>query len=83
MSDVRIEMIEKAKNDVMDVLKKRHSHLTPLEILSMFSHITGQVLALQDQRKITPQMGMEVIAKNIEAGNESVVDGIMKSEGSA
>ncbi len=53
------------------------------EILALTAHMVGQILAIQDQRKMTPAMGMKLIADNIEQGNREAIDGLSKSEGTA
>lgn len=54
-----------------------------LEILAIAAYTVGQLVALQDQRTVTPAMAMEIVANNIEAGNLHVVEGIMDAGGSA
>jgi hypothetical protein len=39
----------------------------------------GQLCALQDQRKFTGQMLMDLVATNIEQGNASVIEGLMNA----
>ena len=51
------------------------------EILATLSYTVGQLIALQDQRKMTPEMAMQLVASNIEAGNLSVLEGLAKAPG--
>lgn len=65
-------------------LVSRHSsHLAAIEILAIAANMLGKLLALQDQQTVSPKMAMEVISRNIEAGNKQVLDQLNDSKGSA
>jgi hypothetical protein len=49
----------------------RHKHLTPQEMLAGAAQLVGNLVALQDQRKMTPAMALEVVQANIEVGNQA------------
>jgi len=51
--------------------------LDAVEILAVLSHLVGQVIAVQDQRAMTPEMAMEVVGANLEVGNREVVDSLL------
>lgn len=55
--------------------------LDAMELLALLSHLVGQVVALQDQRKVTPAMAMEVVQSNIEQGNREVIDDLLNTTG--
>lgn len=63
------------RDDVIELLRKHAGELPADEMLALASHLVGQLLALQDQRKITPALGLKLIGENIEAGNAEVVNG--------
>ena len=42
-------------------------------MLALSAHLVGQIIAMQDQRKMSPAMAMEIVAKNIERGNGEVL----------
>lgn len=42
-------------------------------MLAVSSLLTGQLLAVQDQNTTTPAMGLAIVSRNIEAGNQAVV----------
>lgn len=48
------------------------STLDAIEILALLAHLVGQVIAMQDQRTMTPAMAMELVASNIQQGNSEV-----------
>lgn len=51
--------------------------LDAVEILAVLSHLVGQVIAVQDQRAMTPDMAMHLVGTNIEVGNREVVQGLL------
>ncbi len=61
-----------ARDDMIAVLR-RHEHLRPDELLAVSSYFVGQLLALQDQRTMTPEAAMDLIKGNIEAGNAQAI----------
>ena len=71
------------RNDVVDLLNKHAGHLSAEEMLALAAHLTGQVIALQDQRTMTPERAMKIITSNIEQGNEEAMAEIKNPVGSA
>lgn len=71
------------RNDLVAVLKKHGDTLTAPEMLALASHLVGQLVALQDQRTVTPEMAMKLVADNIEQGNQEAIDGLLDTKGSA
>lgn len=69
------------KNDIAGVLKKYEKLLDAQEILAITAQIVGMVIAMQDQKKITPAMAYEVVAQNIEAGNRAIIEDLLNSAG--
>ena len=55
-------------NDLKAVIGK-HQHLTADRMLAGASQLVGNLIALQDQRKMTPDMALAVVQENIEEGN--------------
>ena len=73
-----------AREAVLEALKPHQEKLDALEILALLAHTLGQVVAFQDQHKVTREMALEIIIANIEAGNAEVLDSLRhNSEGSA
>ena len=52
-----------------------------LELLGVLSYTVGQCVAFQDQRTVTAAMAMEVVARNIEAGNASALSPLLGPAG--
>lgn len=71
------------KRDLDKLLKKHATRLSAQDLLAVASQVVGMLIALQDQRTMTNEMAMEVVIKNIEAGNQEIVSNIMNSKGSA
>jgi hypothetical protein len=72
---------EIAYQDIVALLR-RHEHLTPLEMLAIAANAVGKMIAMQDQRVVTPDMALAVVGKNIEAGNRQVIAELAATKGS-
>ena len=44
------------------------------ELLGLMAHVTGMMIALQDQRTMSPEQAMNLVISNIENGNKSAVE---------
>jgi hypothetical protein len=71
------------RDDLITVFLKHGDNLSSVEMLALAAHFTGQLIALQDQRTMTPQRAMSIVANNIELGNQEVLDGISDWRGMA
>lgn len=70
------------RDALMATAKANVGELSALDILAMFAHCTGQLIALQDQRAITPAQAMQLVANNIEQGNrEAIAELLGKTQG--
>lgn len=74
---------EIAYQDICVLLNKHAGKLDALEMLAVASNMLGKLVAMQDQRKITPSMAMEIVAQNIESGNQQVLAQLAQSKGRA
>jgi len=83
MKPVSPTAAHRAFRDELIALLRRNDDLSALEMLAVASHLVGQLVALQDQRALTPGEAMEIVAANIEAGNRSALDGILDTKGRA
>ncbi len=57
--------------------------LTPMEMLAVTAHLVGVLIAVQDQRKMTREMALELVSQNIEAGNAEAINSLLQTEDSA
>lgn len=67
------EIVKQCRIDVLQAIHNYKGKITPEEILATLSFTVGQVIALQDMRKMTREIALEIVASNIELGNASVV----------
>lgn len=73
----------KVRDAMLAVIRKEAADMDAIEILAIAAYTVGQLIALQDHRTVTPSMAMDIVAKNIEAGNLHVVEGLSRPEGRA
>lgn len=71
------------RNDAVELLRKHGAHLHSDEMLALAAHLCGQVMAMQDQHKMTKEMAIQLVIDNIECGNKEVIASLDKTEGSA
>lgn len=57
--------------------------LPQVEMLAVAANMVGKMVAMQDQTTMTPDMAMEIVAKNIEHGNRQVLDQLKSVRGSS
>lgn len=74
---------EVAYQDLCALVNKHAGKLSALELLAVASNMLGKLVALQDQREVTPATAMEVVARNIEQGNQQVLAQLAQSKGRA
>lgn len=74
---------EVAYQDLCRLVRKHAHKLSALELLAVAANMLGKLVALQDQRTITPAKAMEVVAQNIEHGNLQVLEQLAQSKGQA
>lgn len=74
---------EVAYQDLTALVRRHADKLTGLELLAIAANMLGKLVALQDQRSVSPEMAMEIVARNIEEGNRQVLEQIGQSKGSA
>jgi hypothetical protein len=60
--------------DLVALINKNAGKLTALEILAVAANMLGKLVAMQDQRTVSPSAAMDVVIKNIEFGNKQVID---------
>ncbi len=70
-----------AREDLLACLQRHAAQMDALELLGVLSYTVGQFVAFQDQRTVTAAMAMEVVARNIEAGNASALSPLLGPAG--
>jgi hypothetical protein len=74
---------EVAYADLTALVSKHADKMSSLELLAVAANMVGKLIALQDQRKVSPQLAMEIVAKNIEYGNSQAIGQLDQTKGSA
>lgn len=69
------------RNELIAVMRKYGGKLRSDEVLALAAYTVGQLIALQDQRTVTPAMAMELVASNIEAGNQHALAEVKSAGG--
>lgn len=62
-----------AFDDLIALCSKHADKLTKLELLAVAANMLGKLVALQDQRYVSPEKAMTVVFENIQAGNGEAV----------
>lgn len=70
---------EQCRQALIDAMRPYADKLGAQRMLAVASAFVGQLVALQDQRTMTPAMAMEIVARNIEGANQEVLDGLRDS----
>jgi hypothetical protein len=72
---------EVAFQELCDLVRKHSEDLSALEVLAVAANVVGKLVAMQDQRTTTPEVAMEIVARNIELGNEQVLQHLQDVKG--
>lgn len=67
--------------DLVALIRKHAGHLSGMEMLAVAANMVGKLIALQDQRSVSPATAMETVRKNIELGNQQALDQIGRTFG--
>jgi hypothetical protein len=65
--------MEAFRNDLIALMDKHAGRLDASAMMAIAAYTTGQIMAMQDARKWSPALAMEVVAKNLEAGNAQAI----------
>ena len=74
---------EATYQELVAIVRRHADQLSALEILAIAANMVGKLIALQDQRTVSPSAAMEVVSKNIEMGNQQALAEVSKSRESA
>lgn len=74
---------EVAYQDLCALVSRHANELSALELLAVAANMLGKLVAMQDQRQVSPAQAMEVVSRNIELGNRQVLDQLRTTKGSA
>lgn len=69
--------------DAMKAVLQDHSDMDAEEMLAVLSQLLGQLVAMQDQEKMTVERAQRIIEHNLVQGNQAAIEYLMQSEGQA
>lgn len=73
---------ENFRADMLKMLDKHAGALPQDRILALCAYTLGQIIAMQDQRKYTSEMVMQMVSANIQAGNQHAIEEVSTAGGS-
>jgi hypothetical protein len=68
---------EKLRLALCQAIRRKAPDMPAEEILAVFSQFVGQLIAVQDQRRFTPDSIMTLVSANIEMGNQHALDTLL------
>ena len=74
---------EVAYHDICKLVSKHSAKLSAQELLAVAANMLGKLVAMQDQRTMSPSLAMEIVAQNLEHGNKMVLEQLTNSKGRA
>lgn len=92
MSDTPMRLVSVANDSAHREMHRRivrfladiTSEMPAVEVLAIAAHIVGQLIALQDQRVMSPNQALDLVASNIDLGNAAAIRELKtKTAGSA
>ncbi|CTQ62164.1 MAG: hypothetical protein RIE06_05640 [Roseibium album] len=61
------------RQELVGVLCKYQDTLCPAELLAVSSQVVGNLIALQDETRLSPEHAIEIVMYNIEEGNRAAL----------
>jgi len=78
------ETHEAARQAMLETLRPFAGEMSIIELVAVASQFLGQLVAMQDGRVYTLEQINDVVTKNIELGNQSIINEyLMNPQGSA
>ena len=76
--------LKQVRNRLMKAVRTelQRGEISSTELLAVMAHTTGGCVAMQDQRTMTPEMAMQIVSKNLEAGNREAMAETLSAGGS-
>lgn len=70
-----------ARNALLAALRPFADEIGPQGMLAILAYTLGQMIALQNQRGMSPEVAMEIVRLNIECGNNAVIANLADAPG--
>ncbi|MDE2096629.1 MAG: hypothetical protein KGL39_05225 [Patescibacteria group bacterium] len=77
------DRLKQARDKLIAVVRSELADVDAAQILAVFAYTLGQIIALQDQRTMSPSMAMTIVSKNIEKGNADLIAELASHKGTA
>ncbi|MEL7526282.1 MAG: hypothetical protein AAFN16_10955 [Pseudomonadota bacterium] len=61
------------RQELVSVLCRHQETLCAAELLAVSSQLVGNLIALQDETRMSPDLAMEIVLQNIEEGNRAAI----------
>lgn len=61
------------RRELVSVLCRHQESFCAAELLAVSSQLVGNLIALQDETRMSPGLAMEIVLQNIEEGNRAAV----------
>jgi hypothetical protein len=74
---------EVAYQDLVALVGKHKDSVDAVEMLAIAANMIGKLAGLQDHRALSPEQVLDIIIKNIEIGNQQLMDELNDTKGSA
>ena len=72
---------EVAYQEICALCSRHADKLSAQDLLAIAANMLGKLIALQDQRSMTPQQAMRIVSENIRLGNEQALAQIRSASG--
>jgi hypothetical protein len=70
--------------ELLDLIKRHVGGLPADRALAAAAYVVGQLIAVQDQRVMTPELAIQIVNSNIDLGNANAVFSLIgETKGSA
>jgi hypothetical protein len=71
------------RNEALELLRRHGGALPADHMLALAADLVGQIIAMQDQRTMTPERALAIVTANIEKGNQEVRAHLGATKGTA
>jgi hypothetical protein len=72
---------EQIYQELCAIINKRVGDKSKEHVLAIAANMVGKLIAMQDQRTMTRDGALRLVMKNIELGNQQVLDALDKTQG--
>ena len=69
------------RDKMLNIMRTDFANTPAEEILAIYAYTMGQLIAMQDQRRFTSAMVMQLVSDNIEAGNQDAIREVASAGG--